>query len=53
VSNRSACFASQTDYSLAPGHFIGYKVVGGGGEWFAVIPETVIEVARMIMGKPT
>jgi hypothetical protein len=31
----------------------GYKVAGGGDEWFAVTPETVIEVARMIMGKPT
>jgi len=31
----------------------GHKVEGGGNEWFAVAPETVIEVARMIMGKPT
>jgi T5orf172 domain len=30
----------------------GHKVEGGGNEWFAVTPETVIEVARMIMGKP-
>jgi hypothetical protein len=26
----------------------GHKVEGGGNEWFAVSPETVIEVARMI-----
>jgi hypothetical protein len=25
----------------------------GGNEWFAVTAETVVEVARMIMGKPT
>jgi hypothetical protein len=29
------------------------KVEGGGNEWFAVNSETVIEVARMVMGKPT
>jgi hypothetical protein len=31
----------------------GHKVEGSGNEWFAVTPETVIEVARMIMAKPT
>jgi len=29
----------------------GHRVEGGGNEWFAVSPETVIEVARMITGK--
>jgi hypothetical protein len=30
-----------------------FATLSVGNEWFAVTPETVIEVARMIMGKPT